>query len=64
MASLHAQKEDWLRAEPAYRKAVAAITAIVNAWPDAADQSRFLQRQSAFLDKARHCFQVLNEDAY
>ena len=63
MASLHSRQEDWLRAEPAYRKAIAAITAVMNAWPDAADRNRFLERQSAFLAEAGHCFQVLDKFA-
>ena len=61
VARLYAQKENWLRAEPAYRRAIMAVNAVVSAWPDPAQQSRFLERQSAFLDEARHCFQVLNK---
>ena len=63
MASFHSRQEDWLRAEPAYRKSIAAITAVMNAWPDAADRNRFLERQSAFLAEAGHCFQVLDKVA-
>jgi hypothetical protein len=63
LARLYAQKEDWVRAEPAYRRAVTAINAVVNAWPDAQEQHRFLNRQSAFLDEARRCFQILNKSA-
>jgi hypothetical protein len=61
LARLYAQKKDWASAEPAYRRAITAVYAIANAWPDAEERHRFLARQSAFFDEARHCFQVLNK---
>jgi hypothetical protein len=61
LARLYAQKADWARAEPAFRRAITAIDAVAKTWPDAEEQHRFLQRQSAFLDEARHCFQALNK---
>jgi hypothetical protein len=60
-ARLYAQNQDWARAEPAYRRAVTAVSAIVNAWPDRSEQIWFLARHSALLDEARHCLGMLNK---
>jgi hypothetical protein len=63
LASLYAQNSDWVRAETAFRSALAAINAIASAWSDPIEKSRFLERQSSFFNEARQCFGVLSKSA-
>jgi tetratricopeptide (TPR) repeat protein len=61
VARLRSRSEDWVGAETAYRRAFAAINEVADSWPDADEHSRFIQRQSPFLDEARQCFKALNK---
>lgn len=56
VARLHARREDWASAEPAYRRSLAAIHALAALWTDPAERARFLDRRAAYFDEARHCF--------
>ena len=60
LARLRVQDEDWVRAELAYRRAVAAIDELARSCPDAEDRRGFLERQSPLLDEVRRCYHQLN----
>jgi hypothetical protein len=63
IARLHAQHEDWARAEPPYREVVTALQRLVGAWDDVADKTRLLQVHASVLNEARSCFEVLGKGA-
>jgi hypothetical protein len=61
VAHLHAQRGDWVRAEPACRKLVSAIADIASAWTDPDEQLGFLQSQAAIFAEARQCLESLGK---
>jgi hypothetical protein len=65
VARLFAGREDWPRAEPAYRRVVEAIVEISNEWVDIPERARFLERNAALVEEARNCLvaQGKTEDA-
>ncbi len=61
VASFYAQQRDWVKAEPAYRAAVAAIYELAGAWADPSEQSHFMQLQSGLLTEAGDCLRALDK---
>jgi tetratricopeptide (TPR) repeat protein len=60
MANLEARQGDWTAAEPAYRRAFAAISELANDLPGE-DRARFLEGQSALFEEAHRCLQALGK---
>ena len=55
VAKLFSGREDWPRAEPAYRRAVDAVVELSNEWVEIPERARFLERHAALVDEARNC---------
>jgi hypothetical protein len=55
VARMHAAHQNWAAAEPAYRHALEAVGQLADAWADATERVRFVEKQSALIEEARNC---------
>jgi tetratricopeptide (TPR) repeat protein len=61
VAQLHARAADWIRAEPFYCRALAALEKLASLWIDLGERERFLRLHSETVEGARNCLLALGK---